>query len=340
VWRYWRSFGDRLFPPRHPAEPKPPKAGVVHGVWELDFNESVQVPGVGATTFAQARDQVGRATVLHRVHPAALAEQRIVKLTTAQVQADCRLAFTEWGLPDAIQTDHASLFQDDDPTPFPTQLNLWWVGLGIEPRRIPRHTPQANGSVERSHRTLHERTLFGQTFQSVSHLQAQVDRDWQELNRDCPSRARGCQGKPPVVAHPELLIPRRPYLPEQEGELFDLQRVQTYLAQFTWVRTVNSHGQLSLGAHRYGLGRAWAGQKVSIRFAPEHQRFVFTALTPQNSAPGKSFVPVTRPARGLNPQAIMGPIEPDHQPVRQLPLPLSLGHPQARLSETAREARV
>jgi len=26
VWRYWRTFGDRLLPQRHPAEPPPPPA--------------------------------------------------------------------------------------------------------------------------------------------------------------------------------------------------------------------------------------------------------------------------------------------------------------------------
>jgi hypothetical protein len=148
----------------------------------LDFNESVDVPGVGPATFAQARDSVGRATVMQRVHPAWQANQRIVKLTTEQVQADCRIAFAQWGLPDAIQTDRASLFVDDDATPFPTRLSLWWIGLGLTHQLIPRHTPECNGSVERSHRTTNERTLSGQAFRNAVHLQAQLDADWLELN--------------------------------------------------------------------------------------------------------------------------------------------------------------
>ena len=86
----------------------------------MDAKESVYVAGVGTVTIDQARDEFGRATVMHRIHPAEQPEQRIVKLTTAQVQQDCRIAFTEWGLPDAIQTDQASIFVDADPTPFPT----------------------------------------------------------------------------------------------------------------------------------------------------------------------------------------------------------------------------
>ncbi len=345
VWRYWRTFGDRLFPQRHAPEPKPPRAGVVHGVWQLDFNESLDVAGLGSVTVAQARDSVGRATVLHRVHPAESAEQRIVKLTTEQVQADCRIAFSQWGLPDAIQTDHASLFADDDLTPFPTRLKLWWLGLGIDHCLIPRHTPECNGSVERSHRTLNERTLVGQTFQEADQLQAQVDADWQELNTRCPSRARGCNGHPPLVAHPNLLVPRRTYFPEHEAQMFDLQRVDHYLAQFTWLRLVNSHGRLSLGRQRYGLGRAWAGLQVSIRFEPGERVFRFTALQPKKSTALPALTPIVRPALGLTVADLCGSITPYPMPPRQLCFPVSFFQPpaapvEARLSETSPEARV
>jgi hypothetical protein len=70
LWRYWRSFGDRLRNKRHPCEDKLPLSGVAHGVWQLDAKESVPVKGVGATSFNQARDEFGRVTVMHRIHPA------------------------------------------------------------------------------------------------------------------------------------------------------------------------------------------------------------------------------------------------------------------------------
>jgi len=329
VWRYWRRFGERLFAKRQAPEPKPPKAGVVHGVWQLDFKESVEVPGVGSTTFTQARDRVGCATVLHQVHPAPSADHRIVKLTTEQVQADCRIAFTQWGLPDAIQTDHASIFVDADPTPFPTHLTLWWIGLGIEPIRIPRHTPKRNGGVERSHRTLNERTLIAQHFRNAAHLQAQVDADWTELNTACPSRAGDCHGRPPLTAHPELALPRRLYTPDQEAALFDLRAVDAYLAQFTWVRTVNAHGQLSLGRQRYGLGRAWAGQTVSIQFEPAQRTFVFTVLLSRPTAGLEAPPLITRPAQGLSATDLCGTIQPVSVPPQQLSFPRWLFDPFA-----------
>jgi len=328
VWRYWRSFGDRLFPQRRPAQPQRPPAGVAHGVWQMDAKESVPIPGVGTVTFNQARDEFGRATVMHRIHPVEAPEQRVVKLSAAQVQQDCRIAFTTWGLPDAIQTDRASIFVDADPTPFPTLLALWWIGLGIE--HCLASSPQRNGCIERGHRTLNERTLVEQHFDDAGELQHQVDVDWHELNAECPSRAKGCHGQPPLVAHPELLVPRRPYRPEWELDLFDLKRVDQYLATQTWVRTVSEVGQVSLGSHRYGLGIAWAGQTVSICFDPEHRQFVFMQVKPKTKR-GQcqaELLPVCVDAKGLSVEELTGlSAALDDLPVRQLMLPLSMCYP-------------
>ncbi len=331
VWRYWRLFGSRLRTKRHPVEDKLPRSGVAHGVWQLDAKESVPIPGVGATTFNQARDEFGRVTVMHRIHPAEKPDQRIVKLDAAQIQQDCRVAFTQWGLPDAIQTDRASIFVDADPSPFPTPLTLWWVGLGIEHRLIPRHTPKRNGSVERAHRTLNERSLIGQQFGSAAELQSQVDADWQELNGECPSRACGCGGQPPLLAHPELLIARRPYRPEWEQELFALQRVQSYLAGQTWTRSVSQNGQVSLGGTHYGLGRSWAGQTVTVSFDADGCQFVFTQVRPETTAARRlrALAPVVRAAKGLSVTDLMGlPAALSALPERQLMFPLSMCYPE------------
>lgn len=330
LWRYWRSFGDRLWPKHQPIEAKLPQAGVAHGVWQMDAKESVAVTGVGVVTIHQARDEFGRATVMHRVHPAQQPEQRVVKLTTEQVQQDCRIAFSQWGLPDAIQTDRAPIFLDKDPTPYPTRLTLWWVSLGIEHRLIPRHTPKRNGTVERSHRTLDERTLIGQQFNGADHLQHQIDADWHELNAECPSRAKGCGGQPPLVAHPELLNPRRPYQPEWEAALFDLTRVETYLTQQTWLRTVSQVGQVSLGGYRYGLGVAWAGQTVTIHFEDSSRQFVFTQVRPEphRRLPQLQLAPIRIPPQGLSMEALSGlPAALTELPTRQLRLPLLMCDP-------------
>jgi transposase-like protein len=332
LWRYWRSFGDRLGSQRRPAEAKLPQAGVAHGVWQMDAKGSVPVAGVGVVTIQQARDEFGRATVMYRVHPAEAPEQRVVKLTTEQVQQDCRIAFSQWGLPDAIQTDRAPIFLDKDGSPYPTRLTLCWLGLGIDHRLIPRRTPKRNGTVERSHRTLDERTLRDRQFEGADDLQQQVDADWYELNAECPSRAKGCHGQPPLVAHPELLIPRRPYQPEWETTLFDLTRVEAYLARHSWLRLVSQVGQVLLGGYRYGLGVAWAGQTVSIHFEAATREFVFTQLRPERKRNPRQpeLAPVRLAAQGLSIEDLTGlPTALAELPTRQLMLPLLMCAPEA-----------
>jgi putative transposase len=61
--------------------------------------------------------------------------------------------FREYGLPRAIRTDNG--------VPFATtgihglsQLNVWWLRLGIQHQRIRPASPQQNGAHERMHRTL------------------------------------------------------------------------------------------------------------------------------------------------------------------------------------------
>ena len=61
--------------------------------------------------------------------------------------------FREYGLPRAIRTDNG--------VPFATtgihglsQLNVWWMRLGIQHQRILPGQPQQNGAHERMHETL------------------------------------------------------------------------------------------------------------------------------------------------------------------------------------------
>jgi hypothetical protein len=331
IWRYWRSFGDRLFSKRDPPKSEISPSDIPHGVWQMDAKESMQIPGVGLVSFNQARDEFGRVTVMHRVHAEPERARELARLTSETAFQDCRIAFTQWGMPEAIQTDRDTIYVDSGQSPFPNRIVLWWVGLGIEHRLIPRRTPKRNGTVERSHRTLKERTLENQKFESAKALQKQVDADWHELNHECPSRARGCKGKPPLVAHPEMLTSHRPYRPEWELELFDLKLVDAYLADFTWIRTATSVGQLRMRKIRYSLGYAWAHQKVSVKFDPEHREFVFTQIRSETRK-GKSqpeLDPVRRDPKNLSVEDITGLTGALRElPTRQLMLPLLMCRPR------------
>jgi hypothetical protein len=335
IWRYWRSFGERLFTKRDPPTSEISPSDRPHGVWQLDAKESMEIPGVGLVSFNHARDEFGRVTVLHRVHAEPERARQLARLTSESAFQDCRIAFTEWGLPEAIQTDCDTIYVDSHQSPFPNRIVLWWVGLGIAHRLIPRRTPKRNGTVERSHRTLQERTLENQTFASAEALQKQVDADWQELNAECPSRARGCHGQPPLQAHPELRRNPRPYRPEWERELFDLRRVDAYLAEFTWFRTCTSVGQLRMRNIRYTLGAVWAHQEVAVTFDPEHRQFVFTQVRSQTSKGQEQphLEPVRREVKNLSLEDITGlPAALPGLPTRQLMFPLFMSQPQANFS--------
>jgi len=331
IWRYWRSFGKRIFRKRDPSRSKVSPSDKPHGVWQMDAKESMQIPGVGLVSFNQARDEFGRVTVMHRVHAEPERARKMARLTSETAFQDCRIAFTQWGMPEAMQTDRDTIYVDSGQSPFPNRIVLWWVGLGIEHRLIPRRTPKRNGTVERSHRTLMERTLENQKFANAEDLQKHVDADWHELNAECPSRARGCHGKPPLVAHPELLTSQRPYRPEWELELFDLQRVDAYLADFTWTRTCTSVGQLRMRKVRYSLGYAWAHQDVSATFDPEQRQFVFTQIQSETRK-GKrqpKLDPVRRDAKNLSVEDIPGLADAlNDLPTQQLMLPLFICYPQ------------
>lgn len=61
--------------------------------------------------------------------------------------------FREYGLPAAIRTDNGVPFASTGLHGL-TQLNVWWMRLGIQHQRIRPASPHENGAHERMHRTL------------------------------------------------------------------------------------------------------------------------------------------------------------------------------------------
>ncbi len=61
--------------------------------------------------------------------------------------------FREYGLPRAIRTDNGAPFATTGIHGL-SQLNVWWIRLGLQHQRILPASPQQNGAHERMHRTL------------------------------------------------------------------------------------------------------------------------------------------------------------------------------------------
>ena len=188
------------------------------------------------------------------------------KVTWREVQEALRIAFQEWGLPERIQTDKEFVFEGHPADLYPSDFQQWLAGLGIQFERTRPGRPQDQGRVERGHRTLSDFTYSQEDRRDLAHFQKALTRNRYLYNTKFPSRARGCQGQPPLVAHPEALMPRRPYHPKEEWTQFSLDRVAQLLAQQPLKRKVTAVDQISLAGRFYSVGRRYAGQYVELRF--------------------------------------------------------------------------
>ena len=202
------------------------------------------------------------------------------KLEWTEVRGVLRGGFTEWQtMPDSVKTDNELGLAGSPNDPYPSQLTLWLVGLGIKHCFIRPGCPTDQPEIERNHRTLDNFALDDEALSDTEHLQQALDRERGVHNHLFPSQASDCAGRPPLVAHPELLTPRRYYQPELELALFDLQRVYDYLATFTFERKVSSSAQVSLGRRLYSLGKKLVREKevetVLARFDANHGQWVF-----------------------------------------------------------------
>jgi putative transposase len=106
-------------------------------------------------------------------------------------------AFREFGLPLAIRTDNGVPFANTGLHGL-TQLNVWWLRLGIQHQRIRPASPQENGAHERMHRTLKAETTRPPAIDLAA--QQRLFRAFrQEYNEERPHAALG--GDPPAARY-------------------------------------------------------------------------------------------------------------------------------------------
>src|SRR2546422_5749095 len=106
--------------------------------------------------------------------------------------------FREYGLPRAIRTDNG--------VPFATtgihglsQLNVWWLRLGIQHQRILPASPHQNGAHERMHKTLKGEAI--RPPRSSLPTQQRAFTAFRRLyNEERPHEALG--GRPPAALYP------------------------------------------------------------------------------------------------------------------------------------------
>jgi hypothetical protein len=296
---------------------RPAQAQQVHQRWQIDFKVGIALSNGQQVNLHAVRDPVGEAGLMAYIFAAGQVGQAPAKVAASQVQTVLRRCFKQWGtLPAEVQTDGETSLAGQAQGDFPSRFTLWLTGLGIKHLVIRPGQPTDNAEVERYHRTITDYAIVGNEHADLSQLQQLLDEASYELVFDLPSRAEGCAGRPPIVAHPELLTPPRPFQPEWELAQFQLHRVDAYLATFTWPRSVSQTGQVDLGHQRYTVGRAFAQRQVTIRFDPASREFVF--YHPDRPAQEVK----RRPARGLDVADLTGLVSwPQALGPQQLPLP-------------------
>jgi transposase-like protein len=251
--------------PRTPPAAAPPEVTAVHECWQLDFQEAIPLADDHRASICTLRDPVGAAILASQAFDVTGGE-RGRRLSWEEVRGVIRSAFARWEtLPDSIQTDNEACLGGQPTDPAPSRLTLWLVGLGVQHRFIRPNTPTDQAEVERTHRTLDGFVGLPDPRLDVIHLQQRLDSERDLHNRHFASRASDCGGRPPLIAHPELLRPRRPYRLEWEQALFDEQRVYAELATIPLTRKVTSSGQIHLYGTLRSVGRGLAGQMVSVQ---------------------------------------------------------------------------
>jgi transposase len=246
-----------------------------HEEWEMDAKGHEAIPTLGLVSLIDVNDVHSHARLAS--YPCWVGHERVEHTPNmADYQLVLRRTFVRWGLPDRLAVDHAHVFFDvQGSTPFPTQFHMWLLALGVQVTFCRLAQPRDQGMTERSHQIWWGQVVQGQSFGDLEHLCQALEARCGFLNNVLPCRSLGEQA--PLVAFPQASQPRRPYRPEWEEGLMDLQRVYNFLGACHWVRLISSSGTLSLGCHRHSLGKEWYNLEVDVHFDPTDPAFIVSA---------------------------------------------------------------
>jgi hypothetical protein len=237
---YLAQFGARLRRPRRHPTQRPPASPPTtltapQQCWQVDVKGDAAVPGCGLRIAPfLVCDSVSSTPLGGQVH-AIRGRGNRTGLGMRDVQADLRALFTRWGMPDALRVDRDPLFVGSSRLEWPGTLLLWLIGLDVQPIINRAYRPTDNAIVERNHQTWQAHVLEGPAYASLDAVQVATEQAFADRRAQLPTRHAGCARRPFLAAFPTLLTPRRPYHPAEEGQLFDLARVDAYLAGGVWI---------------------------------------------------------------------------------------------------------
>jgi hypothetical protein len=261
--------------PTPPPSPPPSMVRQIHYCWQIDAKEAIKLENGEVASYLDIRDPVSAVMIASQAFLTTRTPATYRKITLSEIRDTLRQAFSEWGRPAEIQTDHEDVYAGAPQSDFPMPFTLWLLGLGIKHCFSRDHCPTDQPHIERNHRTLGDMSWKDQLPKDLADFQQQLDTCRLRYNHEFPSHASDCQGQAPLVRHPQAVFSGRPYQTSCEWDQFDLASVDHYLAKFRWVRKADSHGVVFVGNHPYNLGKKYKGQSVLVRFQPEQRSFSF-----------------------------------------------------------------
>jgi hypothetical protein len=285
-----------------------------HQIWQIDGKGAAEIEGLGNINFLNVKDKFSKVYCgclplgarSHNGSPSADDYRYVL-----------RLAFIEFGLPEKIQSDHATVFYENkSKSSFPTHFHLWLIALGIGLIFSRRRRPTDQALVERMHQTMDKQITTPMAPNRLEQLCRLADQRRNRLNLHIPSSSTG--GLPPLIACPQAKHSDRLYRPETEQELIDMEHVYNFLAKGNWYRKVGSQSHVvSLGGEKYYIANAPSGSTLNITFDRQEKQLVFCDAKGDNEIARK-------PITGINYEKLMGEgFAKAYLPGFQMQLPLS-----------------
>lgn len=270
--RYLKS--KSLTAKREKHEPLPNhqtnKVTYAHERWQMDDKGPELYKDVGHVGMINIKDEFSSIYVQSLGIP--LAHTRSHP-NTSDYQCVLRLAFSEFGLPKAIQADHGSIFYENhSKSPFPTPLHLWLLGLGVELVWAKAYRPTDQATVERSHQTVHLQNIRTIPFKNMQAFQQHIDQRRKELNENIPCDTFG---KAPLKACPQAVHSMSFYNPLQEKKRFESELIYKYLSDKIWYRKVSSNKTISIGGQAYYLPKATKNTELTLSFDVQNRHLIF-----------------------------------------------------------------
>lgn len=278
VHRYLKDCGfiNPKIPKSDIPEVKPRVVKYCHDLWEMDAQGAVPVSGLGYVSMINIKDSKSKTYVMS--FPVQV-KSKMSQPKTAHYLWALRLAFEQFGLPKALQVDKDSVFKDNtSKSPFPSLVQLFLIGLGVDLSFIKVPPPAKQAMVERSHQTLDKQVLEGKTYQTWQELFTNTNKRRGILNEKYPCRTLGKRA--PLEVYPKAIHPKRPYSIEKETELLDINDIEKHLADYIWYRKISSVKTLSLKKIYY-LKEAEPKTYVQIFFCAISKKLIFRDVNEQ-----------------------------------------------------------